>query len=158
MDTKHDNLEVNLLLYDHQRSSEESQYRDSLLFQGFYFSLAVISAIIAAVIVLNPSKHWLSAATISFISSAIFFAFLISLGSMKGARDAANKRRKEIENDSRLRGLVKTSNSISNRYKNKLESMSVGRWIVIIELIFCICWVFAGIAFLLAGFGIIQLD
>jgi hypothetical protein len=101
MDTKHDNLEVNLLLYDHQRLSEESQYRDSLLFQGFYFSLAVISAIIAAIIVLNPSKHWLSAAIISFISFAIYFTFLVSLKSIKGARNAANERRKEIENDSR---------------------------------------------------------
>jgi len=163
-DEKNSNLEVQMLLHDYAQSSEDARYRDSLILHGFYFSLAILGALIVAVVGIFHI-YWLCM-VISFISALVFFIFLISLKSISGARNAAWANRKRIEKDARLKGLVNTNRWVVERLdeegkekgKDWWERRSVGKWVWRFELGVFFVWIILGFGFALLGTGVISLN
>jgi len=152
---ENNNLEVQMLLHDHAQSSEDARYRDNLILHAFYFSLAILGALIAAVVSIFHT-YWLCM-LISFISALIFLIFLIALRSISGARNSAWANRKRIEKDARLKGLVNINRWIDERFDEEgkekgrdwWERRSVGNWVWGFELGVCIAWGLLGIASLI---------
>jgi len=158
---ENNNLEVQLLLHDHTQSSEDARYRDNLILHGFYFSLAVLGALIAAIV--NIQNCWLGM-LIFLLGLLIFFIFSISLNSLRLARNAAWANRKRIEKDPRLKELINTNRWIDERLNEKGEKMGrnwwgrrqVGGWVWGAEIGIFIGWFIATTIYLLAWIGIIS--
>lgn len=153
MKSRVNDLNIELLLHDHAQSSEDARYRDRLIMQAFYISLVALAALIDALVRIWDKIEFCLA--VSFIGFAIFFIFSASVKSIKGSRDAAWRRRGDIEKEPQLIDLVKINKSIVERSKRDWwEKLHVGNLIWRFEFFTFISWALILIAFIFRHFGI----
>ena len=142
----HIDPEITMLLHDHAQASEDARYRDSLLLHGFYFSLAVLAGL-AAAIVRIPFNYTL-AAIVSFVSTIMFLIFTISLTNLAASRDSAWNRRAAIEKETVLQKKVLINKWIVEGYvenckqrdKSWCEKTNVACWIKGFEISATVTW------------------
>lgn len=146
-------LDIKLLLHDHAQASEEARYRDTLLFHGFYFSLAIFALFLNAVIMAQNNRDYYLCALVCAIATIVFFIFIIALKSISRARDIAWERRNDIENSDLLKGQVKINKYIKERRRKWLERRSAKNWIIGFEIFSILFWFFLFFCFLFNFFA-----
>lgn len=125
---------VELVAANYEQLSDQAKYRDKLLINANYFSLAIIAVLVNVFLRTGPELRPL----IAMVGAVTAYAFLLATESYKGTRDAINKRLRAME-DKQYPELNVVS-AYDSRKRTLVGKRSLSSYLIGIQIVATILW------------------
>lgn len=125
---------LELVATNYERLTDQAKYRDKLLINANYFSLAIIAVLVNVFLRTGPELRPL----IAMIGAVTAYAFWLATESYKGTRDAINERLRAMED-----GQYPELNVVStydSRKRTPVGERSLSSYLIGIQIVATILW------------------
>lgn len=134
MDFKPTKIDLELVAANYHRLNDQAKYRDKLLINSNYFSLAIIAVLVNVFLSANPKLRPLIAMT----GAVTAYAFWLATRSYKGTRDAINNKLRTIEEEQYPE--LKVVSTYDSRGRTLVGKRSLSSYLVGIQITATIIW------------------
>lgn len=125
--------DTELVAMNYDMLSQQAMYRDKLLINANYFSLAVIALLMNIVISVDAGVK----PFVAMVGAATAYAFWLATESYKGPRDSLNKRIDEMEN---VHDELSATNAYDLRERTPISKRSLSSYLTGIQIVATMFW------------------
>lgn len=125
---------VELVAMNYERLTDQAKYRDKLLINANYFSLAILAVLVNVFFRTGPELRPL----VAMIGAVTAYAFWLATKSYKGTRDAINQRLRVME-DEKYPELNVVS-TYDTRKRAPIGKRSLSSYLIGIQIVATILW------------------
>ena len=125
--------ETELVLMNYEMLSQQAMYRDKLLINANYFSLAVVGLLMNIAISVNMDLR----PSIAMVGATTAYAFWLATESYKGTRDSLNKHINKMEE---VHDELSATNAYDLRERTPVSKRSLSSYLTGIQIVATIFW------------------
>lgn len=125
---------VELVAANYERLSDQAKYRDKLLINANYFSLAIIAVLVNVFLRTGSELRPL----VAMIGAVTAYAFWLATESYKGTRDVINKRLRAMEDEQYPE--LNVVSAYDSRKRTPVGKRSLSSYLIGIQIVATILW------------------